>query len=57
MDTVGLRELRQDASAAPKTWRRCEDVVDAFAGPGDAAWQQDRDLVDQSLANPWGLGA
>jgi prevent-host-death family protein len=79
MDTVGLRELRQDASelvrrvengeqiditvsgrlaarlvpAAPKTWRRWEDVADAFAGPGDPAWQQDRDLVDQSLTNPW----
>lgn len=79
MDTVGLRELRQDASelvrrvengeqiditvsgrlaarlvpATPKAWRRWEDVADAFAGPGDPAWQQDRDLVDQSLANHW----
>ena len=79
MDTVGLRELRQDASelvrrvengehiditvsgrlaarlvpATPRTWRRWDDVADAFAGPGDPAWRQDRDLVDQSLANPW----
>ncbi|MDT4965246.1 MAG: hypothetical protein QOF87_4893 [Pseudonocardiales bacterium] len=83
MHTVGLRELRQDASelvrrvengeqiditvsgrlaarlvpAAPKIWRRWEDVADAFAGPGDPAWQQDRDLIDQSLANPWDRGA
>lgn len=83
MDTVGLRELRQDASelvrrvengeqiditvsgrlaarlvpATPKIWRRWDDVADAFAGPGDAAWQVDRDLIDQSLANPWDRGA
>lgn len=79
MDTVGLRELRQDASelvrrvengeqiditvsgrlaarlvpATQKTWRHWDDVADAFAGPGDPAWQRDRDLVDQSLTNPW----
>jgi prevent-host-death family protein len=82
MDTVGLRELRQDASelvrrvengeqiditvsgrlaarlvpATPKTWRRWEEVADAFAGPTDAAWEHDRDLVDQTTANPWELG-
>lgn len=83
MDTVGLRELRQDASelvrrvengeqiditvsgrlaarlvpATPKTWRRWDDVADAFGGPGDPAWQHDRDLIDQSLATPWDRGA
>jgi prevent-host-death family protein len=83
MDTVGLRELRQDASelvrrvengeqiditvsgrlaarlvpATPKIWRRWEDVADAFAGPGDPTWNQDRDRIDQSLANPWDRGA
>jgi prevent-host-death family protein len=79
MDTVGLRELRQDASelirrvengeqieitvsgrpaarlvpAMPKSWRRWDDVAEAFAGPGDPSWEHDRDLIDQSLANPW----
>lgn len=84
MRTVGLRELRQDASelvrrvengeqiditvsgrlaarlvpATPKTWRRWEDVADAFAAAqDDHAWQEDRDLVDQSVADPWEPGA
>jgi prevent-host-death family protein len=83
MDTVGLRELRQDASelvrrvengeqiditvsgrlaarlvpATSKTWRRWDDVADAFVGPRDPGWQQDRDLVDRSLDNPWDRGA
>lgn len=79
MATVGLRELRQDASdlvrrveggeeiditvsgrlaarivpAAPKRWQRWENVADAFAGRSDPDWERDRDLVDQSVANPW----
>lgn len=83
MGSVGLRELRQDASelvrrvqngeqiditvsgrlaarlvpAVPRTWRRWEEVADAFAGPGDPGWQHDRDLIDQSLVNPWEHGA
>ncbi len=83
MGTVGLRELRQDASelvrrvengeqiditvsgrlaarlvpVTPKVWRRWEDIADAFAGPGDPTWNQDRDRINQSLANPWDSGA
>lgn len=79
MATVGLRELRQDASelvrrveggeeieitvsgrlaarivpAAPKRWQRWENVADAFAGRADPNWERDRDLIDQSVANPW----
>lgn len=79
MDTVGLRELRQNASeivrrveageslmitvsgreaavlrpAADRTWRRWDDVRDVFAGPADPDWEQDRDLVDGSLRDPW----
>ena len=79
MATVGLRELRQDASdlvrrveggeeieitvsgrlaarivpAAPKRWQRWENVADVFAGRADPDWERDRELVDQSVANPW----
>ena len=77
--SVGLRELRQDASelvrrveageeieitvagrlaallvpAAPKRWRRWADIADLFTGPADPAWDRDRDLVDQTIDNPW----
>ncbi len=79
MDTVGLRELRQDASelvrrveggeqiditvsgrlaarlvpAEPKRWLRWDDIADAFQGRLDPGWEGDRDLIDQSVGNPW----
>lgn len=82
MRTVGLRELRQDASelvrhveggeeieitvagrlaarlvpAVPKRWQRWDDVADLFAGRPDPDWDRDRDLIDQSVVNPWEPG-
>jgi prevent-host-death family protein len=79
MGTVGLRELRQDASAlvrrveggeeiditvsgrlaarmvpaAPKRWQRWEDIADAFLRRPDPDWERDRDLIDQSVEDPW----
>ena len=79
MTTVGLRELRQDASelvrrvesgeeiqitvagrlaarmvpAAPRRWQRWDDIADLFAGRPDPDWERDRDLIDQSMVNPW----
>lgn len=79
MRTVGLRELRQDASdlvrrvengeeieitvagrlaarlvpAAPRRWQRWDDIAELFVGRPDADWERDRDLIDQSIDNPW----
>lgn len=81
MDTVGLRELRQDASGlvrrvengeeieitvagrlaarlvpipdTPRQWNRWSDIAEVFATPTDDQWATDRDLVDQTLLNPW----
>lgn len=79
MTTVGLRELRQDASelvrrveageeieitvsgrlaarlvpAARRRWQRWDSVADAFVGRPDPSWERDRELVDQSVADPW----
>ena len=39
--------------AAPRRWRRWEDIVDLFAGRPDPDWLSDRDLIDQSVTNPW----
>ena len=80
METVGLRELRQDSSglvrrvergeeivitvsgrpsarlvpAQETRWRRWEDVADLFAGPGDPDWNADRELLDDTMRDPWG---
>ncbi len=79
MGTVGLRELRQNASglvrrvesgeqieitvagrlaarlvpAAPRRWQRWDDIAGVFAGPADPGWGRDRDLIGQSVTNPW----
>lgn len=79
MKSVGLRELRQDASdlvrrveageeiditvsgrlaarivpASPRRWQRWENVADAFAGRADPDWENDRELIDQSIVDPW----
>ncbi|OBA79696.1 prevent-host-death protein [Mycobacterium sp. 1164966.3] len=79
MQTVGLRELRQNASdlvrraeegeeititvagrpgarlvpAAPRTWRRWEEVVELFAGPEDLAWEADRQALADDIRDPW----
>lgn len=79
MTTVGLRELRQDASALVRRvedgeeititvagresarlvparstrWRTWTDVDELFRGPGDPHWAQDRELVDDSITDPW----
>ena len=79
MATVGLRELRQDASdlvrrveggevidvtvsgrlaarmipAQPKQWLSWSEVAECFVGRADPGWEQDRDLIDQDLVNPW----
>lgn len=79
MESVGLRELRQDASAlvrrveageeigvtvsgrlaarlvpaSRRQWLRWSDIADMFAGPGDPDWEQDRELIDQRVTDPW----
>ena len=79
MESIGLRELRQNASelirrveegeeieitvsgrpaarlvpAAPRRWQRWENVAGIFTGLPDSDWEADRDLLDQSLTDPW----
>ena len=83
MTTVGLRELRQEASelvrrveageeitisvsgrpsavlvpARPARWRSWEQVESLFQGPADTDWEHDRDLVDDTLRDPWSTGS
>ncbi len=82
MDTIGLRELRQDASeivrrvergeqiditvagrlaarlvpATPKQWQRWASISEMLSGQADPDWERDRDLIDQSVVNPWDNG-
>ena len=37
----------------PKQWLDWAEVADCFLGRADRGWEQDRDLIDQELDNPW----
>lgn len=79
MGTVGLRELRQDASelvrrveageeititvagrpsarlvpAGSQSWRSFAAIAELFDGPEDTGWDAERDLIDQTMRDPW----
>ncbi|MCY7363979.1 MAG: type II toxin-antitoxin system prevent-host-death family antitoxin [Frankiaceae bacterium] len=37
-------------------WRRFTEVAELFAGPADADWQRDRELLDAGMHDPWAAG-
>lgn len=51
--TVAGRLAARLVPAAPKRWQRWADIANLFAGPPDPDWDRDRDLIDQTLDNPW----
>jgi len=51
--TVSGRLAARLFPAAPKRWQSCDDIADVFAGRPDPEWDHDRDLMDQSVADPW----
>lgn len=55
--TVSGRLAARLVPARPQRWRTWQDVADAFAGRPDPGWDRDRDLLDQSVADPWACGA
>jgi prevent-host-death family protein len=55
--TVAGRPAAVLGPVSPRTWRRWDEIADVFGtdlvGTGDASWDADRELVDQSIADPW----
>lgn len=51
--TVAGRPSARLVPVSPRTWRTWDDVADLFHGPGDLHWARDRDLVDDTLRDPW----
>jgi prevent-host-death family protein len=51
--TVAGRPAAMLGPISARTWRRWDDVAEAFAGPTDRDWAHDRELVDGSLTDPW----
>ncbi len=50
--TVSGRLAARVVPAAPKRWQSWDDIADVFAGRPDPEWELDRDLIDQSVADP-----
>lgn len=51
--TVSGRVVAQLGPVQRDHWRRWAEVIDVWAGPPDADWQTDRDLVDQRARDPF----
>ena len=50
--TVAGRLVARLVPAASKRWQRWAAIANLFAGAPDPDWDRDRDLIDQTLANP-----
>lgn len=53
--TVAGRPSARLVAVAPRTWRQWDEIAKLFTGPTDAAWERDRDRVDQELTDPWAV--
>ena len=51
--TVAGRPSARLVPARPERWRTWSDLDNLFRGPADADWEADRELVDDSLRDPW----
>jgi len=51
--TVAGRPAAVLGPVSPRTWRRWDDVAAVFGSPTDPDWPADRNLLDDSLVDPW----
>lgn len=51
--TVSGRLAARMVPAKPKQWLTWTEIADAFSGRPDPDWAHDRDLIDQTVDNPW----
>jgi prevent-host-death family protein len=54
--TVAGRLAARLVPARPRRWNDWTDIEALFNGPADPDWEHDRELVDQSLDDPWTPG-
>lgn len=54
--TVAGRLAARLVPAKPRRWQQWADITALFNGPADPDWELDRELVDQSIDDPWERG-
>lgn len=51
--TVAGRPAAKLVTVTPKQWVTWGDIADAFVGRSDPDWDDDREVIDQSVVDPW----
>ncbi len=51
--TVSGRPAAVLGPVGPKTWRRWDEVAEVFGAVVDGRWEDDRRLLDDTVADPW----
>ena len=51
--TVAGRPAAVLGPVSPRTWRAWDDLAGVFDQPTDPRWADDRNLLDDTLADPW----
>ena len=51
--TVAGRASARLVPASNRSWRTWTDVEELFSGPADPTWEQDLDLIDSEVRDPW----
>ncbi|MEU1607588.1 type II toxin-antitoxin system Phd/YefM family antitoxin [Micromonospora matsumotoense] len=51
--TVADRPAAVLGPVSPRTWRQWNDLAGVFDQPTDPEWAGDRDLLDDTVTDPW----
>ncbi|WP_380172202.1 type II toxin-antitoxin system Phd/YefM family antitoxin [Kineococcus sp. DHX-1] len=51
--TVAGRASVRLVPANARSWRTWTDIEELFSGPADPTWEQDRELIDSEIRDPW----
>jgi prevent-host-death family protein len=51
--TVAGRPAAVLGPAPRSAWRSWDEIGDLFQTPTDPTWPEDRELIDQTLTDPW----
>jgi prevent-host-death family protein len=51
--TVNGREVAQLGPVLRHQWRHAAEIGAIFAGPADSDWESDRELIDNSVTDPF----
>jgi prevent-host-death family protein len=51
--TVAGRPAAVLGPVSPRAWRRWDDLASIFEQPTDPDWGNERDLLDNTIVDPW----